>query len=124
MKNYIKNRIRLLIKEDIIDGQEMNQHLQSLCNTMSVNSYHEVMGRVIAAIGTEKDNPDLWKQIKQPLKQLEKANYDINLEKHTDNDGNITKIANGMTGDSIPDESNTYWHQIQSVLCEQGPDFQ
>jgi len=31
---------------------------------------------------------------------------------------------NGMSGDSIPDEADTYWHQIQSTICEMGSDFE
>jgi hypothetical protein len=29
-----------------------------------------------------------------------------------------------MSGDSLPDEADTYWHQIQSTICEQGSDFE
>ena len=29
-----------------------------------------------------------------------------------------------MSGDSMPDQADTYWHQIQSTLCELGSDFQ
>jgi hypothetical protein len=29
-----------------------------------------------------------------------------------------------MSGDSMVDEADTYWHQIQSTICEQGPDFE
>lgn len=124
MKNFIKYRIRRILKEQIIDDQEMNGHMQSLCNTMSVNSYEEVLGRIIAAIGSKDKTPELWAKIKKPLKMLKKADYRLNKEKHTDQFGTKTIDANNMTGDSIPDEANTYWAMIQSTLCEQKPDFQ
>jgi hypothetical protein len=102
------------IKEEVIDGQEMNSGTQSLCNTMSVRSYEEVIGRLIAAIGTEDENPEMWKKIAKPINMLKKANYEINKEKRTD----------GMTGDSMVDEANTWWSAIQTTICEQGPEFQ
>ena len=113
-----------MLKEQMIDGQEMNPHLQSLCNTMTVSSYEEVLGRIIAAIGPKDKNPELWAKIEEPLKMLKSADFDLNKEKHTDQFGNPTTDADNMTGDSIPDEANTYWATIQSTLCEQGPDFQ
>lgn len=114
MKSFIKNRLKYLLQEQMIDGQNMNQHMQSLCNTMTVNSYDEVLGRIIAAIGQQDKNPELWAKIEQPIKMLKKANFDLNKEKQ------ITH----MTGDSVADEIGTYWSMIQSTLCEQGPDFQ
>jgi hypothetical protein len=38
--------------------------------------------------------------------------------------GQYISTSNGSTGDSMPDEANTYWATIQSTLCEQGPEFQ
>jgi hypothetical protein len=124
MKNFIKNKIRLFINEQMIDGQNMNYHTQSLCNTMSVKSYEEVLGRITAAIGTKEKNPELWTKIAKPLSMLQQANDEINKEKHTDVNGNKTNNSNGMTGDSMVDESNTWWAAIQSTICEQGPEFQ
>ena len=126
MKQFIKENLRFntVITEEMIDGQEMNPELQSLCNTMSVRSYHDVLGRIIAAIGNEEDNPKLWAKIKKPLDMLRDANTEINKEKHTTDDGNSTPNTNGMTGDSMVDEANTWWAAIQSTLCEQGSDFQ
>jgi hypothetical protein len=37
-------------------------------------------------------------------------------------DGQVSSM--NMSGDSVADEADTYWHQIQSTICEQGPDFQ
>ena len=114
MKCFIRNRVKQLLHEQIIDGQEMNPHLQLLCNTMTVNNYEEVLIKIIAAIGTQEKNPELWAKIEQPLKMLKLANFELNNEKRTNN----------MTGDSVADEANTYWATIQSTLCEQGSDFQ
>ncbi len=124
MKSFIKNRIKQLLHEQMIDGQEMNTHLQSLCNTMTVNSYEEVLGRIAAAIGTKEKNKELWDKIEQPLNKLKLAQYGLNKEKHTNQFNNQTIAADNMTGDSIPDEADTYWAIIQTTLCEQGPDFQ
>lgn len=115
MKDFIRYNLRFnVINEQMIDGQEMNAGTQSLCNTMSVRSYEEVIGRIIAAIGTEDENPEMWKKIEKPLSMLKQANYEINKEKRT----------NGMTGDSMVDEANTWWSAIQTTICEQGPEFQ
>ena len=124
MKSFIKNRVRNLLSEQMIDGQQMNQHMQSLCNTMTVNSYDEVLGRIITAIGPKEKSPELWAKIEETLNKLKSASYDINKEKHTNQFGNRTMDDENMTGDSIPDEADTYWATIQSTLCEQGPDFQ
>jgi hypothetical protein len=116
MKQFIRENLRLntIITEQVIDGQEMNAGTQSLCNTMSVRSYHEVLGRIIAAIGHPEENTELWAKIKKPLDMLEKADKGLHKEKKQDD----------MTGDSESDESNTWWAAIQSTLCEQGPEFQ
>ena len=114
IKETIKYKLRKLIKEQVIDGQEMSPQMQTLCNTMSVRSYEEVIGRIIAAIGGEDENPKLWEKIKKPLEMLKQANFEINKEK---------KEA-GMTGDSMVDEANTWWTAVQTTLCEQGPEFQ
>ena len=110
MKQFIKENLRLntVITEEVIDGQEMNAGTQSLCNTMSVKSYHEVLGRIIAAIGHPDDNKELWAKIKQPLDMLEKADKELHKEKK----------KYGMTGDSEADEANTWWAAIQSTICK------
>ena len=114
IKETIKYKLRTLINEEIIDGQEMSPQMKIFCNTMSVRSYHEVLGRLIAAIGDPDDNKELWAKIKQPLDMLEKADKQLHKEKK----------LNGMTGDSLSDESNTWWSAIQTVICEQGSEFQ
>lgn len=124
MKQFIKNKFRNLMFEQMVDGQEMNPGTQSLCNTMSVKSYEEVMGRLIHAIGHPNQNPELWAKIQKPLSMLKQANFEINNEKHTNDDGTQNPSGGGMTGDSMPDEANTWWAAIQSTICEQGPEFQ
>lgn len=114
IKKTIKYKLRGLIKEQVIDGQEMSPQMQSFCNTMSVRSYHEVLGRLIAAIGHKQENPELWAKIEKPLSMLEKADKQLHNEKK----------QNGMTGDSESDEANTWWSAIQTTICEQGPEFQ
>jgi hypothetical protein len=113
MKRFIKDKIRKFINEQGIDGQQMNSATQSLCNTMSVKSYQEVLDRVTAAIGNKQQSPELWAKIAKPLGMLRQANNQINNEKHTTMDGAHTNSSNGMTGDSMVDESNTWWAAIQ-----------
>lgn len=110
MKEFIKENLRLntIITEEVIDRQEMSPQIQFFCNTMSVRSYHEVLGRLIAAVGHKEENPELWAKIKKPLDMLEKASKDLNKEKK----------QNGMTGDSEVDEANTWWAAIQSTICK------
>jgi hypothetical protein len=124
IRNKIKYKLRTLIKEEVIDGQQMNAGTQSLCNTMSVRSYEEVIGRIISAIGTKEENPEMWDKISKPLNMLQQANYEINKEKYTSNDGKHINKPLGMTGDSMVDEANTWWSAIQTAICEQGPEFQ
>ena len=54
------------------------------------------------------------KKIHAPLENL----------KHEQNSIDAQKKIEGMSGDSMPDEADTYWTQIQSTICEQGPAFQ
>ena len=113
IRETIKYKLRSLIREELINGKKMSQQMQSFCNTMSVRSYEEVIGRLISAIGTEKETPELWAKIEKPLNMLRQANSEINKEKK----------EYGMTGDSMADESNTWWSAIQTVVCEQGATF-
>jgi hypothetical protein len=128
MKDFIRYNLRFnvteSVNEEMIDGQDMNPATQSLCNTMSVRSYEEVVGRVTAAIGREDENPEMWAKIAKPLNMLKQANDEINKEKYTSMDGNHINKPVGMTGDSMVDEANTWWTAIQTTICEQGPEFQ
>lgn len=109
MKNVIKHKLRnKFINESLGDDKKPQTHLESLCNTMSVKTYEEVIGRLISTIGTKEENPDDWAKIEKPLKMLKEANNQINAEKQ----------KYQMTGDSMVDESNTWWSAIQSTLCK------
>jgi len=112
MKNFIKK----LLREELIDGQEMNSAMESLCNKMTIGSYTEAIRYVKAATRDmdEATKAKVMKRIYAPLKNLKNEQIEI--------DGEIKQY--GMSGDSIPDEADTYWHQIQSTLCEMGSDFQ
>jgi hypothetical protein len=110
MKKYIKNRLH----EQFIDGQNMNQGTQIVCNTMSVATYKEGLNLLIKAIGHPNQNPKLWARISKPLHNWQQENNSIGKEVE----------SGGMSGDSMVDESNTYWTMIQNVICETGKPFQ
>ncbi len=112
MKSFIKQRLR----EQIIDGQEMNSATQSMCNKISVDSYEEVLSYVEEALKgvSESKRYDIMQKIHAPLENLKNEQNKIKDEVATKN----------MSGDSIKDEADTYWHQIQSTICEQGSPFQ
>jgi len=110
MKNFIRKRLR----EQMIDGQNMNQGTETACNKMSVATYKEGIQLIVNAIGTPQENPAMWERIKKPLNNWKQENTLI---------GNEIK-QKGMSGDSMVDESNTWWTAIQSSICEQGPNFQ
>lgn len=110
MKTFIRQRLR----EQMIDGQNMNQGTQTACNTMSVGTYKEGLKLIIAAIGHPNENPKMWSRISKPLHNWQQSDVGINQE-----------VSNGgMSGDSMADESNTWWAAIQSTICEQGNNFQ
>lgn len=109
MKDYIRKRIR----EQMIDGQNMNSAMETICNTMSVATYPEGLALIVSAIGKPEQNPQLWEKISKPLKNWKQADKDINKQVK----------SGGMSGDSMVDESNTWWAAIQSTLCEQGNHF-
>lgn len=112
MKSFIKK----LLREQLIDGQEMNQTMESLCNKMTVGSYEEAMTYVNGALKglDEQTVHKVMKVIHTPLENLRNQQTQIS--------GQIKKAK--MSGDSMPDQADTYWHQIQSTLCELGSDFQ
>ncbi len=110
MKDFIRKRI----KEQMIDGQNMNQGTKTACNTMSVATYKEGIKLIIDAIGGPQQNPDMWKRIARPLKNWQEEDFKIGQEVNN----------SGMSGDSMVDESNTWWAAIQSSICEQGSDFE
>jgi hypothetical protein len=112
MKDFIRKRIR----EQMIDGQDMNQGTQTLCNKMTINSYQEAVFYVNKALEgmDETTKREIMQKIHVPLENLKHEQISINSEIKN----------NGMSGDSMPDEADTYWHQIQTTICEMGPDFE
>lgn len=112
MKSFIKKRLR----EGIINN---TNGVGLLCDKMSVATYEEGIKLIIAAIGTQDENPTMWEKIMKPLTMWKQENIQINREKHTTASGNITTdTTKGMSGDSMIDESNTWWAAIQSSLCQ------
>jgi hypothetical protein len=65
------------------------------------------MALIIKAIGTPEQNPSMWKSIEWPIKNWKDVNDLISHEIKTKN----------MSGDSMVDESNTWWSAIQSTIC-------
>jgi len=112
MKDFIRKKIR----EQMIDGQNMNQGTQTLCNKMTIDSYQEAVFYVKKALeGMNKmTRGKIMQRIHVPLENLRQEQNTINSEIKND----------GMSGDSMPDEADTYWHQIQTTICEMGPDFE
>lgn len=111
--DYIKSK---KLNEQVIDGQEMNKTMETLCNKMTIDSYEEAMLYVNDALKgmDEQTVHKVMKTIHTPLENLRHQQNQIS--------GQIKKSK--MSGDSMPDQADTYWHQIQSTLCELGSDFQ
>jgi hypothetical protein len=112
MKDFIKKRIR----EQMIDGQNMNSGTETLCNKMTVNNYAEAMHYVEEALkgASLETRTKIMQKIHAPLENMKHEQRKIDNEVATSH----------MSGDSMVDEADTYWHQIQSTICEQGPAFQ
>ena len=112
MKSFIRKRLR----EQIIDGENMSPATQTICNKMSIDSYEEALSLVTASLKQfdETTKRKIMTIIATPLENL----------RHEQNKINGEVKSSHMSGDSVPDEADTYWHQIQSTICEMGPDFQ
>lgn len=96
--------LKAKLRESLINHNK----LSVVCNTMSVDTYEEGIALIIKAIGPPDQNPKIWNQIAKPLKNWKNEEILINNEvkqKH-------------MSGDSMVDESNTYWSMIQSTICQ------
>jgi hypothetical protein len=114
MKDFIRRRIR----EEVIDGQNMNSGIKKFCNEMSIpkdwlnHDYQYIIEFLTKYIGPQNGpNSALWKRIESPLKQWKQQEISINKQ--------VKKEK--MSGGSNPD-NNTYWTAIQSTICEQGSD--
>jgi hypothetical protein len=111
----MKKIIKKLLREQFIDGQNMSKETETLCNKMTVGSYEEVL-KLVAESLKQFDDETKHKIVQKIITPLENLrNTEITLRDE------MKKY--GMTGDSLPDQSNTYWHQIQSTICELGKDF-
>lgn len=89
---------------------EKNYSIENtICNKMSVKNFKEVLSLVKVSLSTFNDDKkqEIIRKIIIPLENLRKEENKINSEIKT----------NKMSGDSISDEANTYWHQIQSTIC-------
>jgi hypothetical protein len=111
MKDFIRNRTResLLQEVKLYENIHVNPSgIAELCNRMSVATYGDVINLFTNAFGTKEENPEAWSKVEKPLKNLEDENYQIGSE-----------IKNShMSGDSMVDESNTWWAAIQSTFCK------
>lgn len=105
----IKNEFRQ-INEQMIDGQDMTPEMQTACNKMTINSYEEALNLTNEAIKhlDDETKKKIMKKIITPLENLKHEQSIIEFEKGKYH----------MSGDSLPDEADTYWHQIQTIICE------
>ena len=112
MKSFIKKRLR----EEIIDGQYMTPAMKTACNKMTIGSYEEAVKLTKEAIAhlDEETKSKIMEKLQQPFKNLKDAQNTL--------DDEVNRYH--MTGDSLADEADTYWHQIQSTICELGSSFQ
>jgi hypothetical protein len=108
--------IKQELNEEMIDGQNMTPAMKFACNKMTIGSYEEALKLTKAAIAHLDDETKnkIMMKLHKPLESLRQEEIQLNDE--------VTRYH--MTGDSLPDEADTYWHQIQSTICELGPSFQ
>ena len=112
MKDFIRKRIR----EEMIDGINMNQGTQTICNKMTIGGYDEAIHYVQEALKgvTDETRTAIMQKIHVPLENLRQEQNKIDAE-----------VKNShMSGDSMPDEADTYWSEIQTAFCTTGPHFQ
>ena len=112
----MKKLIRKLLREQMIDGQDMSPATQNICNKLTIDNYEEALHYVKESLKQfdEKTRHEIMQKIHAPLENLKNEKKQIDIEIRTTH----------MSGDSMVDEANTYWHQIQSTICELGPSFQ
>lgn len=97
--------MRLLIKKIL---KEETSQKKDICDIMSIDTYEEGIKLLEDHLGTRKENPESWDEIKKPLKMWKEATIEIRNELD----------EYGMTGDSEVDESDTWWSAIQSTICK------
>lgn len=94
MKDFIRQRIR----EQMIDGQNMNIGTETTCNKMSVATYAEGIQLIIAAIGTPEQNPKMWQRIAKPLNNWKQENSSIGQEVKSGGMSGILWLMNQILG--------------------------
>jgi uncharacterized protein HemY len=106
MKKFIKN----ILREQMIGVDKTNLNNTIVCKQMTINSYEEALKLVKQALKNvdDKTRYTIMQQVHVPLKNLQHQQEIIASE--------VDKY--GMSGDSLPDEADTYWHQIQNVFCK------
>jgi hypothetical protein len=97
----MKSLIKKILKEETSKNKD-------ICNIMSVDTYEEGIELLKNHIGAMKENPEMWDEIKKPLRMWKEATIEIRKELD----------EYGMTGDSEVDESDTWWSAIQSTICK------
>ena len=112
MKSFIKQRLR----EQIIDDENMNRGTETICDKLTVNDYNEALHYVEKAMSglPEQRRHELMQKLHGPLENIKQQQIFIDKQKKSEH----------MTGDSMPDEADTYWTEIQTILCDSGPDFE
>jgi hypothetical protein len=106
MKKFIKN----ILREQMLGVDKTNLNNTIVCKQMTINSYEEALKLVEQALKNvdDKTRYTIMQQVHVPLKNLQHEQEVIASE--------VDKY--GMSGDSLPDEADTYWHQIQNVFCK------
>jgi hypothetical protein len=112
MKSFIKQRLR----EQMIDGENMNKGTVSICDKLTVNNYNEALHYVEQAMKgvSPATRQKLMQKLHVPLENIKQQQNYIDGQKKLED----------MTGDSMPDEADTYWTEIQTILCDSGPEFE
>jgi hypothetical protein len=110
------NMIKQSLNEQMIDGENMNQGTQTICNKLTIDSYQEAMSYVRKGLEgmDEMTKGKIMQKIHVPLENLRQEQNKIDSEIRND----------GMSGDSMPDEADTYWAEIQTAFCDNGPEFE
>ena len=98
--------ISKILRENLLNKDQIG--LKTACNTMSVATYKDGLNLIINAIGKPENNPETWGEIKKPLSFWKQSDIEISKEVKHDH----------MSGDSMVDESNTWWAAIQTTICK------
>ena len=97
----MKTTIRKILREETSKKKD-------IYNILSVDTYEEGIRLLEDYLGSMKENPEKWYEIRKPLRMWKEATIEIRKELEEDD----------MTGDSEVDESDTWWSAIQTTLCK------